>query len=61
MFQHKGWQKHECAVPQNIHATSTEGIRISWGGGFLSDENFKGMYEASLESQKNPFFGESTR
>ena len=59
----------DCEQSKSIHATSTEGIRISWGVGVLLDENFKEMYAAYFEfpwgwgwrSKKNPFCGEGTR
>jgi len=41
-----------CAVPENIHAPSTEGIGISWrvvGVGFCKNKKFKGVHKASLE------------
>ena len=36
--------KRECAVPENIHFPSTEGIGISWG--LCKAKKFKEMYEA---------------
>ena len=37
-----------CAVPENIHTTPTEGIGISWGegGGFCKAKKIKELYEA---------------
>ena len=44
------YKKIQCAAPENIHTSPTEGMRISWGvGGGLQGQKFKEMCEALLE------------
>ena len=47
--------KEQCAVPENVHTTPTEGIGISWGGGgfYMYETNkFKGCRKHNRNFQR---------
>ena len=46
-------QMYKCAVPENIHTTSTEGIGISWGvGGSVRPKNWKKCMKLNRNFQR---------